>query len=324
MGLNHRTLTSANTNIAQVEPNEDRSDIGDVPLSTWERWTFELTRAVVFCLAKVLSLSGLYALCHSFGTMEWLIDFKRRARVNEQVRQILGDRAGPRQIRAATKRQFIRMRCDKTFFLIFDMFDTPRLLQQFSITPPDIIDDALKQGRGVYLVLSHLGHQHLAFQFLRIQGYKMVAVREAKMGAVWRYTRNKREQKGLPVIEYFYTDTFPRNIYRKFEDNYIVGSLIDAQPRHSVHRRSAEVVLFGKPRRLLTGPLHIALKSGAPIVQAFAISRPGFRYAIELLGPLNDPSDERPSNEIVSDAVQRYAKNLETFARRHPCHVSRF
>jgi len=83
------------------------------------------------------------------------------------------------------------------------------------------------------------------------------------------------------------------------------------------------VIIFGQHRDFLTGPVQIALRCGAPILQGFVISRRNFYFRLVIRGPLVDPAAGRDDFETVAAALQRYADNIEEHVREYPCHISK-
>lgn len=293
-------------------------------LSLWERISLESARFFLYALARILSLGGLYHLGRMFATLEWLIDFKRRRRVNLQMERVLGKDSPKRRRRHATWQHFVRVRNDKMIYLILDLLPRRKVAERFTIINKHLLDESLARGNGMYMAMSHLGSHHLVITFLADQGYKVAGVRDPKSGAVHRFIQGKYERSKRHRVEYFYTDSFPRNIYRRFRDNFVVGSALDVNRMRRSYLKTVEVEVFGEKRAFLTGPLQIALRCGAPVVQAFVISRKNFRYVLEFRGPLIDPAETQESPELLAKAAQTYATNIEQFARRHPCHISRF
>jgi len=294
------------------------------PLTRWERLSFETMRAVLYVLARVLSLGGLYHVGRAFATCEWLINYKRRGRVHRAVAFVLGpDNSLPRRWHAGW-RHFVRVRTDKMMYLIMDLLPAERLLKRLTVTNRHLLDESLRRGRGMYMALSHLGSHHLVISILMELGYEKIAgVRAGQMGAEWRFVQNKREQRGRSQVEYFVSGSFPRGIFRRLQDNYLVGSLIDVQGPRGEHLKTVEADIFGVRQRFLTGPLQIALRCRSPVVQTFVVSQPYFRYEVAFEGPLVDPEIEDESPDVLQKAVERYAANVERFARRYPCHISR-
>lgn len=295
-----------------------------VRLTFWERVSFETVRFILYALARTISLTGLYHLGRLFATVEWLTDFKRRRRINRQMERVLGKDVPRRRRRYAAWCHFVRVRNDKMMFLILDRLPPEKVLERFTIVNKHLLDEAQARGKGFYMAMSHMGSHHLVTSMLVAQGYRVAGIRDSKVGAVWRFIQDKYEQQQRPRLEYFYADSFPRNIYRRFADNFVVASTADVSYTRREHLRTAEVEIFGEQRVILTGPMRIAVRCGAPVVQTFVISRKNFRYVMEFQTTLIDPTEEQVSPELLASAARVFAAGVERFARRYPCHISRY
>lgn len=292
-------------------------------VSRWERFAFESLRTLIRLAVGTLSLSGLYQLGRGFATVEWLINFKRRRRFAARLAAILGNGLTAAERRMHTRRHFVRTRCDKLFNLTFDHLSDRQVLDRFEIVNRHLLDDALARGRGAYVALSHLGAHHVVGMLLMRLGYKVAGVRNAKEGALQRFIKDKYEQRSRDRVRYFFANSYPRDVYRCFHDNFVLGSAIDVHQVRGDNLRTMQTTVFGQERSMLIGPMQIAVRCGAPVLQGSIISRKNFHYVFELQGPLIDPAVEQESSKVLKQAVDRYAVNLERFCRQHPCHVSR-
>jgi lauroyl/myristoyl acyltransferase len=122
-----------------------------------------------------------------------------------------------------------------------------------------------------------------------------------------------------------YADSFPRDIYRCFRDNCIVGSALDVGRIRGLTLKTCPVEIFGQRRQFLTGTLQIALRCRATVAQAFVVSRPNFYFRLIVEPPLYvpDAADDGDSEEHIADLMQRYAEGIEAHVREHPDHLSR-
>ncbi len=59
-------------------------------LTAWERISFTITYALASGLLACLSLHGLHRFGQWFGTIEWLLNYKRRRRFVKALRSVLG------------------------------------------------------------------------------------------------------------------------------------------------------------------------------------------------------------------------------------------
>ncbi len=294
------------------------------PVTAWERASFSAARLVLRAALRLVSLSGLYRLGQALATLEWLTNYKRRRRFARMLIEILGDELSPADVRRASWRHFVRMRNDKIFYLMFDLLPPETIRRCFTITNRHLVDDGLAAKRGVYLAMSHQGSQHVALVHLRAAGYPIGGVRLAKEGAMRRFMLNRFESTDWARVQYFGNDVFPRQLFRWLGDNALLASAMDASRVHDDKQKTVGVTMFNRPRDLLTGPIELAARCGAPAVQAFIISRPGFRYEYHVQELLPDPQPRTNlSDEELSAILQTYADRVEAFTRKYPCHVSR-
>lgn len=303
-----------------ASPDDDR------PIHPITIARIQIVRAFLVLWMRCFSLKGLHMLGRFFGTCEYLCDYNRRRRVHKKLIEIFKEKATPAWRRVVTRHYFMRIRCDKMFYTIMDRIPRDKLLNRIKFVRREHIDDALAQGNGLYIALCHFGSHHVAGLVMALLGYKLIGVRDPKESPVRRYIAQKYRETfpEVAAMKYFYSDTFPRELFRSFKDNYIVASLLDVAQRRGEQHKMHPVTIFGETREFLTGPLKIALRSKAPILQGFVVSRRDFYYRLVISDTLWDPETvELVADEetVVSECLQRYANNVETHAREHPDHL---
>ncbi len=298
-------------------------DLETVPWSI--RFKFGLSRCFFGAVLKCASLSGLYALGKSFGVCEWLVNHKRRRRFHERMRQLFGDQYDRRRMRSACRRYFVRLRCDRIYYLVFDLLPPEKIIRRIHFPQRDLIDASLARGHGVYMAMSHLGAQHVAGLLMCFLGYKTAAVRDRNEGPLRRYVQERfaRRFSEVRAARMFYTDDLPRDIYRWFQSGGLLGSALDTERAGYPNLKRAAVEIFGEKKEYLTGTIQIALRCKAAIHQGFIVSKPNFHY--DLLGSpaLIDPDEGRDTQAVVQELMQAYAHNIEEHLRQFPELVSR-
>ena len=191
----------------------------------------------------------------------------------------------------------------------------------------EYLDEGLARGRGVYVMMSHHGSHHVAALLMALLGYKCAGVRDRNEGMLRvymqeKYARTFPEYAGIRVL---YADSFPRDIYRCFQENRVVGTALDVGRVRGLQLKTCPVRVFGQTREFLTGTLQVALRCGATIFQAFVVSRPNFYYRMIVNPPLYVPGEgeagENP--ELIGRVMQQYADGIEAHVREHPDHISR-
>jgi len=290
------------------------------------RLKFALARGFLLALAWLVGLRGLYLFGQAFGTCEWLINYRLRRRVRERLRYLLGERISDKDLSRAVHRFFMRVRCDKIIYLIFDRLPREKVLERIHFEGRQYVDEALQRGKGCYVMMSHHGAHHVAALLMALMGYNVAGVRDRKESALRKYAQAKYAQTfpEFSRLRMFYADAFPRSLYRCFRENFVVGSALDVNRDRGKHLRTVDVTLFGRPHRFLTGTLHIALRCGATILQGFVISCKDFHFRLVVTPPLIDPDEAVDSAETVRTIMQRYASGIERHVQAYPCHISKF
>lgn len=293
----------------------------------YERAKFSLVRWFLAAWVYVFSLKGLYLLGRWFGFFEYLINFKRRARYRRELEQAFPEGLSKARRQKIIRDYFRRTRCDKLFYLIFDRLPREKIMRRIRFHGRQHLDAALERGHGVYVMLSHHGSHHVAALLMALLGYRCAGVRDRNEGKIRLYVQEKYA-KTFPeyaAVRVLYADSFPRDIYRCFHENRVVGSALDVNRVRGVALKTCPVEIFGQQRDFLIGTAQVALRCKATICQAFVVSRPNFYYRLVVKEPLHAPADGSRDNrpELIQEIMQRYADGIAAHVREHPDHISR-
>ncbi len=287
---------------------------------------FEVARGFLALWMRCFGLTGLYHFGRFFGTCEWLINYKLRRRYRRRLIFLFGKGHFPRStMRRLARAWFVRNRCDKIFYLVFDRIPKTRLLNRIEFIGRHHIDDGLARGKGVYAAMPHVGTHHIAGVLMAILGYKVAGVRDRKEGASRQYMQQifSKRYPEVAAIKIFFAEEYPRDLFRCFKENYVLGTALDVDRQRAPHLKRQTVTLFGQEREWLTGTLQIALRCGATIIPGFWVSLPNYHFQLIAHPPLVDPDAARDEPEIVAEAMQRYAEKIEAHVREHPDHISK-
>jgi len=319
------TLQVENSTRAGAAPTPPHS--GEKRTGWYDRLKFGFVRGFLAAWVRLFSLKGLYLLGRWFGTVEYLINFKRRERYRIELTAVFPDGLTEKRARTIIHSYFCRTRCDKLFYLIFDRLPREKIMSRIRFHGRQHLDEALTRGRGVYVMLSHNGSHHVAALLMALLGYKCAGVRDRNEGALRVYIQDKytRTFPEYAAVRVLYADSFPRDIYRCFHENRVVGTALDVGRVRGLALKTCPVQIFGQSREFLTGTLQVALRCGATIVQAFVVSRPNFYFRLIVKPPLfvPDPTDPGESPELIARLMQLYADGIEAHVREHPDHISR-
>lgn len=305
-------------------PEQD-SAVPDRPIPLMVRIRIGFVRGFLIAYMRSFGLSGLYRLGRFFGTLEYFCDYNRRRRVRRKLTSLFGDELTGVQRKKIAWKYFMRIRCDKMFYTIMDRIPRGKLLNRIKIKGRHIPDDALARGKGLYVALCHYGSHHVAGLMIALLGYKIAGVRDPKESHVRRYIYQKYRETWPEVaaMKLVFTNTFPRVLYRHLQQNGIVASLLDVDPSRAEQMTTHPVQFFGQTQNFLTGPVQMAARCGATILQGFVVSRKNFYYQLIPTQPLIDPAvaSAMSEKEMLAFVMQRYADGVEQFVREHPDHV---
>jgi len=184
-------------------PSNDRfasglGEIQEIPSSTdltwWERTSFGVAHGAACILLKLLGIGGLYRFGRAFGTLEWIINFKRRRRFGRALREVVHPLPG-RLRRRYTRDHFRQTRCDKLYYHVFGRIPRETAQAGLTIANQKLLDQALARGKGAYLALCHHGPLHVGAMLMALRGYKVAGVRDRREGAMRRYIRVLYDQQ---------------------------------------------------------------------------------------------------------------------------------
>jgi len=319
--------TNASTTSSSVEAREPgkTAHVDHQGLTFWESVSLTVARLFTAWLLALLSFRGLYRFGCCFGTIEWLINHRRRRRFGAMLRRILERELSTRERRQLTREFFMRTRCDKLFYLVTDCVSRDVAASLLTIDNRHLLDEALARGRGVYVALSHHGAHHVIAMLLALNGYKTAGVRDRNEGALRRYVQGRfdRRHPEFRRMRVLFADSYPREIYRCLQEGYMLGSAMDVGRLRNDSQKTEEVTIFNEKRRFLSGPLHIAIRCGTPVLQAFIVSERDFQYRFDIVETLIDPDEVTNEDEAVGRAMHAYAANVEKYIRSSPTLLSR-
>ena len=296
-------------------------------LSLWEHLSFSGAHKLCGVLLLIFRLRGLFHLARAFGTLEWLINFKRRKRFHRALARVLGTLPPVAERMRLTRDFFMQSRCDKVFYLIVVRLDRHQAASLLSVPRLDLIDEALSRGNGVYVAMSHHGPHHVLAILMALKGYRIVTVRDRNESGLRRYMHDRfdRRYPDIAKLRVLFSDSYPRDIYRCFGEGYLVGSAMDVRRPRQQHQKTEPLTMFGEEQVFLSGPFRVALRCGASVLQGFVVPERNFRYRLDIVETLADSARASSTNEkeLVAAALQKYAKNVESAVRATLCLMTR-
>lgn len=294
-------------------------------LGLWKSFSFRAAHAAASALLWIVGVGGLYRIGQAIGIAEWCINYKRRRRYVAALAKVLDHSPTAQERRWHCLEYFVRTRCDKLFYLVFDRVPRERALALLTIGNRELLDRALARGHGAYVALSHHGPHHVTGMLVALHGYKAAGVRDRNEGGLRRFVQSRFDQlyPEFGRTRFLFADSFPREIFRCLEEGYVLGSAIDVHRVRHPNQKTVTVRIFGEERDFVSGPMYIALRCKTPVLQGILHAEHGFRYRLELAEMLIDPETVTDEDAAVEQAMHRYAANVEHHIRSFPTLITR-
>ena len=174
-----------------------------------------------------------------------------------------------------------------------------------------VLDEALSKERGVIILSPHLGNWELLAAFLGLKGYRLyVIARDIRNPFLNQFLLELRKKVGVETID---RASSGRVILEVLKKNGILGILPD-QDVDSVS--GLFVDFFGKEAYTPTGPVALAMASGAPIIPCFLLRKKD-KHALHIEKPLDLDLTGRKKHDLLVN-TQRWSRLVEKCIRDYP------
>lgn len=236
---------------------------------------------------------------------------ERRRMLRRHLRRVLGPEAADAEV----NRQAARAMGAYARYWV-DTFRVP------SLTPDDLeralaftgrrhIEDGLAAGRGVIMVLPHLGGWELAGAYIASMGDPItVVVERLRSPQVFEWFVNLRRSMGMTVVAA--DNDAAAAVSKALKRNEIVCLLSD----RDLGGKGVPVDFFGERTTLPGGPATLALRTGAPIVPIAVYAT--WRGHEAVIRPPLDTARRATFRADVARITQDLATELEILIRRAP------
>jgi Kdo2-lipid IVA lauroyltransferase/acyltransferase len=185
------------------------------------------------------------------------------------------------------------------------------LLSTVEVEGDDRIQAALTAGKGAIVFSGHFGYWELhGLVHALVLSPMSVLARPLDNPYLHRLLERMRRATGNRVI---YRQGALRKVLRALQSNECVAILID---QHIHGADAVPVDFFGRPAATTAALATLALRTGAPLVPAFAIPLPDGRCRLVYEHPVELPP--ATCADPVLELTQRCTDVLEMYVRRYP------
>ena len=242
----------------------------------------------------------------------WAARPSRRMVVAANLAPVLGRAPADREVRRAVRRSFLNYGVYWSDAGRVRASDPPRHPERFVIHGEETFLKAAAVGKGMILVLPHVGCWEAGAAWTASVGYPLTTVAEVlEPPELFAWFVEKRKQLELTVLPVAATTV--SRLLAELSKGGVIALLAD----RDVVGDGVPVEFFGQRAKIPGGPALLALRSGAPIHPCAIYDDRGGRYTAEVLAPL----ETKRSGSLRADVAavsQEIATAFEDLIRRAP------
>jgi phosphatidylinositol dimannoside acyltransferase len=247
----------------------------------------------------------------ALGRVVWYLAPGRRRLVQRHLRRILGPDT---DVTARSKEMFASYGryWAETFWLRPDRI--PELVRKSTVENEDVLHQAFDRGKGVLLILPHMGNWEVAGAVARDLGTPVLSAAENLPNPlITKWFLDVRRMAGIDIVLTGRGARATGALLQRLKEGGTVALLAD----RDVTGRGIPVTFFGEETTMPAGPIALAVKTGAPVlvVGSYFEDGPGHRYFVS--EPLAIP-EGGTKEERVAVGVQLLANALEKRIVRKP------
>jgi KDO2-lipid IV(A) lauroyltransferase len=278
--------------------------------------TFVLVRFIVeFCslIIKFISKRQLYLLSGFMGHLLSWVFLKHQKIAWAGLEHAFGQDLSLAERKRIIRECFMSM-AKSAGELIYTVHRPDFVRSIVRIRNPEILDKALKAGKGVILVSAHFGNFPLMMVRLSLEGYKTAAImRPLKEGRVDEIFEAERLRLDVKTILSIPRRACVEESIRSLRANRALLIPLD----QNFGTSGVFVDFFGTKAATATGPVVLAQRTGAAIVPCFIVRRKDDTHDIFFEPPIKLESG-KDELETITRNIQKITDIIEVYIRKYP------
>jgi lauroyl/myristoyl acyltransferase len=262
-------------------------------------------------LALNFPLKFSYRAAVALADIHYLLGFRERRAVKENLKTILAKPSQDDELRRAAKDVFRNFAKYLVDFFRFSKISPGYMKGFIKLEGLSNIEDALKYGKGVIMLSAHLGNWELGAFALGTLGYPINAVvlthRNVKIND---FFKNQRAMGKLKSIEF---GASLRGCYKALKNNELLALLGD----RDFSNNGLPVIFCGKPAMVPKGPAALSYRTGAAIVPSFIIRNGDDTFTFTFEKPIL-PEAVGDEDNAIKGIMEKYLPIIEAYVKRYP------
>lgn len=243
-------------------------------------WRYYLFQVAAWLLQR-LPVSVSYGAAWLGGWLAYRLAADARAAATANLRHVLGPGAGEAAVQRVVLGAF-----RTSAYNYVDMFRIPvvlpqALLQRTTVHHPERMLEAVRAGKGVVVCTVHFGNFDLLVQVSQAYGIPVVAlVERLQPPALFDLVVSLRNRHGLRLLP------VGAGALREVVRTLRAGGVMAMTADRDVTGHGLPTRFFDADAKLPSGPVDLAVATGALLIPTFGVRLPGRRYEIFFEEPL--------------------------------------
>ncbi|MCP4967914.1 MAG: phosphatidylinositol mannoside acyltransferase [bacterium] len=259
----------------------------------------------------VLPQGVMYRTGEALGRLAWYIAPQRRRLVQRHLHRILGAEV---DVKSKSKDMFASYGryWAEVFWLRPDRKES--LVAESELVNEQALHDAFAQGKGMLLILPHMGNWEVAGAIAESLGMPALSAAENLPNPlITDWFVKIREMVGIEIVLTGRGMRASAALAKRLKERKTVALLGD----RDVTGKGVPVIFFGEETTMPPGPVALAVRSGAPLLVVGSYFQDGRGHRFVISDPIHLPEDGTKEERIAA-GVQMVADNLEEKIRLKP------
>ncbi len=250
----------------------------------------------------------------SLGQLAYFLSGRYHKITLDNLKLAFGNRMNQSELAAIARETYINLGkglCEATSSIRFSRREIRKLIR---LEGKENLESALKKGKGVIGFSAHLGNFGLLGARLAAEGYPFSFImRDPEVEQIAEIFHSCLEHLGIGVVPALPRKKATTELLKRLRQNEIVCMLGDQREL----RGGVFVDFFNHPAGTATGPVVLAMRTGAGIVPMFSLREPGDKHAV-IIEPVLELSSTGNREEDIYMNTARLTRIIESYVRRFP------
>ena len=276
-------------------------------------WKYIVFLIAIHTLGRLPLRAG-YAVAELVGRLAYRLAPGLRRNVLSNLRHVMGEDAPERDVRAAAQAVFVNV---AKYYI--DLIRMPRLdldhffqrrLRYYGFD--EHLLPAVASGKGVITLSAHLGNPELGAQGMLPGGVQVFALTEPlEPPKLSRLVDSLRASKGHSFAPVGFAGV--KRVIQTLRDGGVVALMGD----RDIEGPKTSLPFFGKEAMMPTGPIEVALRTGAVVIPSFCLRTKEGGIEAYMEEPLEMERTGDMERDVRTNAL-RFLARLEKRLREHP------